>query len=163
MKPAIIRIIGRSNSGKTSLIEKLIAHYRGLGIRAAAVKNLHHSFETDIPGKDSRRYREAGAEGSAITNGKETAVFISAEIGADPYNIALRYFSDFDIVFIEGDKNGQGPKIETIVALAEEPLYRSGAKGIIALVCDKSQDTDLPLFKHNDIIGIADALKSIIS
>ena len=57
-----IGFIGYSNSGKTTLIEKLIPLFIARGLRVAAIKNAHHGFDMDRPGKDSFRYRDAGAQ-----------------------------------------------------------------------------------------------------
>ena len=56
-----IGIIGYSNSGKTTLIERLIPLFRQRGLAVSAIKNAHHGFDMDRQGKDSYRYRDAGA------------------------------------------------------------------------------------------------------
>ena len=69
-----IGFIGYSNSGKTTLIEKLIPIFRARGLAVSAVKNAHHGFDMDRPGKDSFRYREAGAQQVLIATGSRWAL-----------------------------------------------------------------------------------------
>ena len=59
--PRVVGFIGYSNTGKTTLIEKLIPIFTSRGLRVAAIKHAHHGFDMDRPGKDSYRYRQAGA------------------------------------------------------------------------------------------------------
>ena len=54
-------LVGESGSGKTTLIEKIIALLAERGLKVSAVKNAHHNVDIDKPGKDSYRFREAGA------------------------------------------------------------------------------------------------------
>ncbi|HVJ60121.1 MAG TPA: molybdopterin-guanine dinucleotide biosynthesis protein B, partial [Burkholderiaceae bacterium] len=69
-----IGIIGYSNTGKTTLIEKLIPLFTARGLRVAAIKNAHHGFDMDRPGKDSHRYREAGAAQVLIATSQRWAL-----------------------------------------------------------------------------------------
>ena len=56
-----IHIIGRKNSGKTTLVVELVQQLSAMGKRVATIKHTHHRHELDVPGKDSYRHREAGA------------------------------------------------------------------------------------------------------
>ncbi len=60
--PQIICIVGRSQSGKTTLIEKLIPELKRRGYRIGTIKHSHHIFDFDKTGKDSWRHKDAGAE-----------------------------------------------------------------------------------------------------
>jgi len=161
-KPRIINIVGRSGSGKTTLVEKLIAHYRDLGIRVSAVKSMRHDFDIDYPGKDSSRYREAGAFTSAITNGKKCAVVMDLEPGVTPLDIAMDQCAGSDIVIIEGYREGDSLKLEVIGDSTEEPLYRSGVTNIVIIASDGNIDAGLPVYRRNDVAGIAAALDRIM-
>ena len=59
-KPALVAIVGKSDSGKTTLIEKVVPELVKLGLRVGTVKHDAHSFEIDHPGKDSWRHGQAG-------------------------------------------------------------------------------------------------------
>ena len=57
-----VAIVGRHNSGKTTLVEKLIAELVSRGLDVGSVKHhSHKGFDIDYPGKDSYRHRAAGA------------------------------------------------------------------------------------------------------
>ncbi|HDP79938.1 MAG TPA: molybdopterin-guanine dinucleotide biosynthesis protein B [Spirochaetes bacterium] len=151
---AIISITGRSGSGKTTLIEGLIGHFSEKGLKISIIKHLRHEFQMDHPGKDTWRYREAGAGGAAIMNESEFAVTGRHGGTLDPRTLAERFFPDADLVIIEGDRESAIDKIEVIGDSAEQPLYRSGIANIIALASDREIPSVLPLFKRDDVAGI---------
>ena len=103
-RPALVAIVGKSDSGKTTLIEKLVPELVRLGLRVGTVKHDAHSFEIDHPGKDSWRHGQAGAEAYAIAS-PERLAFITKLDGEMPLaDIARRYFAGFDLVVAEGYK-----------------------------------------------------------
>ena len=69
-KPPVIAVCGVKNSGKTSLIEKLIPILRRQGLKIAVIKHDGHDFEPDVPGTDSARLRQAGACAAAVFSDK---------------------------------------------------------------------------------------------
>jgi len=146
----IIIITGRSGSGKTTLIEKLILHFKKQGKSIAAIKSMRHDFEIDYKGKDSARYKEAGAMVSAITNGKKLAIVADIDEKTTPLDIAHKYLSHCDIVIIEGFKEAKHKKIEVIGNLEEEPLFANDSN-IILVVSDMEIKTNLPVIKRDDI------------
>ena len=68
LQPALVAIVGKSDSGKTTLIEKVVPELVRLGLRVGTVKHDAHSFEIDHPGKDSWRHGQAGAEAYVIAS-----------------------------------------------------------------------------------------------
>lgn len=161
MEQKIINIVGRRNSGKTTLVERLIKHFVSEGKRVAVFKTTHHDFEMDRPGKDSSRFIEAGASASAIANDKRLGLVMDIPSAVDPLDFIKKFFSGYDIVFIEGHKFGSLPKIEVIGDSADSPLYVSGIENIKLLVSDNEIISSLPLYKRDDIISIAAELKNI--
>ncbi len=160
MKQQVISVTGRSCSGKTTLIEKLIVHYKNLGKKVSVVKSMRHEFDTDPAGKDTYRYRESGAFASIITNGKKFALISQIDREETPHDLAVKYFTDSDIVIIEGFKEGDIGKIEVIGDSTESPLFPED-KNIKFLVTDRSFDTELPVYKRDDINGIVKAIEKI--
>lgn len=154
-KNKIITITGKSDSGKTTLIEKLIKYYSAKGLKVSVVKSMKHDFEIDHKGKDTYRYREAGVFSWAITNGESYALFTNIDAPMSPLDIAEKNFPDSDIVFIEGYKEGKISKIEVIGSKPEEALFKND-KLIKAILTDISIDTELPVFSRNNIEAIAD-------
>ena len=80
-------VAGWSNSGKTTLIEKLTRHLSGLGLRVATIKHTHHKFDIDKPDSDTARHRRAGAAETAIVSGSRVAII--EEIEALRFNTAI--------------------------------------------------------------------------
>lgn len=150
----IITIIGRSGSGKTTLIEGLIKYFKASGLKISVIKHMKHDFEIDYEGKDTYRYKSAGATASLISNDRSFAIISDLDDSLSPVELARKYFAGSDIVIIEGYKEGDSPKIEVVGDSPEEPLYIKDAH-VIAVVCDKKQNTALPQFKRNNIEDIA--------
>jgi len=158
MSCRIISITGRSGSGKTTLIEKLIVYYNSIGENVSVLKSMRHDFETDPSGKDTYRYREAGARASLITNGKKFALISNIDGSSEnPLELAARYFNESDIIIIEGFKQGNLKKIEVIGDAFESPLFMEDTS-IKILVTDKSFDTSIPVYKRDDIPSIIKAI-----
>ncbi|HNX22603.1 MAG TPA: molybdopterin-guanine dinucleotide biosynthesis protein B [Spirochaetota bacterium] len=158
MKQQIISVTGRSGSGKTTLIEKLIVHYKSLGKKVSVIKSMRHEFDTDPEGKDTFRYRESGASASIITNGKKFALISEISNDENPIELAEKFFSDSDVIIIEGFKEGNQQKIEVIGDSKETPLFHDD-KNIKILVTDKIFNTELPVFRRDDVDGVLEAIE----
>jgi len=151
----IVTITGKSNSGKTTVIEKLIKHYSSKGLKVSVVKSMKHQFQIDREGKDTYRYKEAGVFSWAITNGEEYALHSKIDSPISPLDIAVKNFPDSDIIFIEGYKEGGSAKIEVIGSADEEPLFKRD--GLIkAILTDLNIKSHIPVFSRNDIDAAAD-------
>lgn len=107
-KPFLFAVSGYKNSGKTTLITKLIPILREKGYRVATIKHDGHDFEPDVEWTDSWRHKQAGAYGTAVFSAnrfsvvKETAGITETELAA--------YFPEADIILLEGFKNSAYPK-----------------------------------------------------
>jgi molybdopterin-guanine dinucleotide biosynthesis protein B/molybdopterin-guanine dinucleotide biosynthesis protein len=148
-QPALVAIVGKSDAGKTTLIEKVVPELVKLGLRVGTVKHDAHSFEIDHPGKDSWRHGQAGAHAYAIAS-PERLAFITRLDGEMPLaDIARRYFAGFDLVVAEGYKRTAPHRVELfrIGAGHTEPLCGPGEA--IALVTD----AELP---HEHRFGLED-------
>ena len=155
----IVTITGKSNSGKTTVIEKLIKHYSAMGLKVSVVKSMKHHFQIDHEGKDTFRYREAGVFSWAITNGEDYALFTKIDNPMSPLDIAQKNFPDSDIIFIEGFKEGETPKIEVIGSDTEEALFTKD-KLIMAVLTDLDIETSVPKFSRNDIEAAAEFINN---
>ena len=113
MNMLILSIIGKSKSGKTTLIEKLIPELNSRGFRVGTVKHAHHGFEIDHPGKDSFRHREAGAETVVLYSKDKIAIQRNIQEKMSLNEIIQTYFpANLDVILVEGFKEEQGLKIE---------------------------------------------------
>ncbi len=151
-----IGFVGRSNSGKTTLIEKLLAEFARRGLRVAVVKHtMHRHVETDIPGKDSRRYWEAGAAQTVLVAGDR--VVMTRRAREPSVDEVLAEIEGVDLIIVEGHKQADYPKIEVIRA-ARDPNRIPGLEKIVACVSDLP-DLDcgpLPRFSFEAIVPLAD-------
>jgi len=123
--PPLFGAVGWKNSGKTTLMAKLIANFAARGLNVAAVKHAHHGFDVDQEGRDSFRYRQAGAHTVAVSSAKRFAIM--AELNGKPeptLKELVRYIGKADIVLVEGFKRESHPKIEVrrLEAVHNKPL-----------------------------------------
>ena len=155
----IFGFIGYSNTGKTTLIEKLIVLYTAQGRRVSAVKNAHHGFDMDRPGKDSFRYREAGALQVLIATGQRWALLSEVREGPMPLDALLHQLAPCDLVLVEGFKSeGSFPRIEVRRATNTEPPLFPHDANVVAIAADHAIDTrerPLPVLDLNDVTKIA--------
>ena len=148
--PALVAIVGKSDSGKTTLIEKLVPELVRLGLKVGTVKHDAHSFEIDHPGKDSWRHGQAGAQAYVIAS-PERLAYITRLDGEVPLaTIARRYFADFDLVVAEGYKRTAPHRIEIFRAGAGHDAPLCGPGEAMALV------TDVP-WPHDHRFGLDEA------
>lgn len=151
-------IVGKSRSGKTTLIEKLIPALRERGYRVATVK--HHvqaEFTIDEPGKDTWRHYEAGADTVIVTSPAKTAVIRRQK--ADPsLEELLEEVRDVDIVLVEGYSGECAPKIE-VVRAARSTVPICPPDALLALVSDLPLE-GAPLFGLDDSDGLADWIEA---
>jgi molybdopterin-guanine dinucleotide biosynthesis protein B len=153
-------VAAASNSGKTTLIEKVVPLLRERGLRVAVIKHASKGFELDRPGKDSWRFREAGADAVLLAGPGRTALLRNAE-GEPKLDELLGMLPDVDIVLVEGFKRDAVNRIE---------VFRSGVSGVrplcaddgsfLALVSDRRFDAGIPWFDLNDAQGLAEFLQS---
>lgn len=128
--PAVV-ICGLSGSGKTWVMERLIARFSAQGLRVATVKHDAHGFEADPPGKDTARHRAAGAIATALVGPSRTAVVSERELSIE--EAIRRVAVGADLVLVEGFKGDRTlPKIE-IAARGRERVH---AAPLLALVTD---------------------------
>ena len=155
-KSVVISIVGHSGAGKTTLVEKLIRELSRRGLRVATLKHAHHKVELDTPGKDSYRYKAAGAAMSLLLTKDALQLVADAIDNRDPEQLARRYMSDADIVLAEGFSHAPGAKIEVLRRACEKPPRCEIADGLIAMVTDMGEIyQELPHFGLEDIESIA--------
>jgi len=151
-------IAGWSNSGKTTLIEKLVRHFANKGLRVATIKHTHHKFDIDMPGSDTARHRAAGAAETAIVSGSRVAVIEEIETRGEPAleDIAAR-LSPADLVLVEGYKSAPIPKLEVRRAAAPgDKLLASADPMVAGIAADHELDGHgKPVFGLDDIEAIA--------
>ena len=121
MIPPVFIFVGHSNSGKTTIIERLIPELIRRGLRVATIKNAHHKVKLDTEGKDSWRYKNAGADISMLVTTNELQLTANADEKREPLQLAKRFLSEVDIVLAEGFSRAPGPKIEVLRSALDKP------------------------------------------
>lgn len=157
MNPKVISIVGHSGAGKTTLVEKLIRELSQRGIRVATIKHAHHKVVLDTPGKDSYRYKEAGAVMSMLVTSNALQLVADAVDRREPEQLARRFLGEADLVLVEGFSLGNGAKIEVLRRACAKPPRCAVEDGLIAMVTDMDEIyPQLPHFDPEEVTGIAD-------
>jgi len=155
--PPVISVIGQSRSGKTTLIEGLVAELKSRDYRVATIKHTAQDINFDEPGKDSWRHLQAGSEATAVVS-KDRVKLIKSIIAEDALDEVARFIGDdYDIILTEGFKQANAPKI--LVHRNEAELSLKGIKKLIAIVNDEPLKTKVRQFSHQDVKGLADLLE----
>lgn len=150
----VISLVGKSGVGKTTLMEKLLPELKKRGIRVAVVKHHAHTTPIDIPGKDTWRFAQAGANPVIVSSPVEVARFEKGEREKTLSEITAS-ICNVDLVLTEGFKREAAPKIEVSrTELGEDLLARTVE--LIAVVSDHPIQLNLPRFDLDDAAGISD-------
>ena len=150
--PPVISIVGKSESGKTTLIERLIPELKRRGYRIGIVKHAHHGFDMDHKGKDSYRHRQAGADTVMIASSSQIAMI--KDVPGDRLEDLIPMFNDMDLLITEGFKRDRAPKIEIFRAERHQHPACLEDDTLIAMVSDTPLDVAVPQYATNDIQAI---------
>ncbi|MEF2967215.1 molybdopterin-guanine dinucleotide biosynthesis protein B [Paenibacillus sp. M1] len=130
MKPPVLQICGYKNSGKTTLIARLLAIFNGMNIRVAVIKHDLHGFEGDVEETDTYKLRAAGAAATAITSPWRTAVVEEHET---PLSGLIERFRSYDLILVEGFKEEPYPKL-VMVNKPEDMELAQRLSGVVAMI-----------------------------
>jgi molybdopterin-guanine dinucleotide biosynthesis protein B len=155
--PQILSVVGRAQSGKTTLIEKLIPELKNRGYRIGTIKHAHHGFDIDKSGKDSWRHRHAGADVVVVASPGKIAMVRDEE--RESLDDLQNYFEGTDLIITEGYKTQNKPKIEVMRAARHTELVCAGDRNLIAVVTDVDLNPSVPKFGLNDIKELADLIQ----
>jgi molybdopterin-guanine dinucleotide biosynthesis protein B/molybdopterin-guanine dinucleotide biosynthesis protein len=154
-----VSFVAKSGTGKTTLLEKVIAELKSRGYRVGVIKHDAHRFDIDHPGKDSHRLTAAGADTMLISSPEKLAI-VKRQAGAPPVEeLIATYLSDVDIVLTEGYKKAGLPKIEVHRAERSPTLLCRGKEhdpSLIAVASDEPLDLDVPVLDLNNAAQVAD-------
>jgi len=152
-KTPVISIVGKSDSGKTTLLEKVIKELKSRGIKHAIIKHDAHQFEIDHPGKDTWRHAQAGADIVAISSPSKVAIIEKRETELTLDEVIAR-ISNVDLIITEGYKRENKPKIEVFRSAAHQTLLCEPHE-LIAIASDVPWQIGVPCYHIDDISGIA--------
>lgn len=159
MRAPRIAIVGRHNSGKTTLLLAVLPLLVANGLRVGYLKHAHAGFEIDRPEKDSYRARRTGVLQTIITGGGHTAVIDDARVEQDANLEAViaRYVrDDLDLLVVEGFKAEPLPKIEVARAALSTELLCLNDRNLVATVTDFPVSPAVPHFGLGDASAIAE-------
>lgn len=153
----IYGVIGWQNSGKTTLMERLVATLTRRGLSVSTVKHVHHDVDLDQPGKDTWRHREAGAQEVVLASAKRFAI-LREHRGPEPeLTEVLARLAPVDLVLVEGYKRDAHPKIEVWrEGVADRPMIQPGDPLVRAVASDAAlKGLSVPVLDLNDAEAIA--------
>ena len=150
-------IVGWKNSGKTTLVERLVIEITGRGFSVSTVKHAHHTFDVDHEGKDSYRHRSAGAKEVLLASRNRWALMHEVRNDAEPpLSEFLKKLSPVDLVLIEGYKRDSHAKVEAHRAETKQGLLSAEDETVTAVASNYVVDgLDVPQFDLDDVTGIA--------
>ncbi|RQD77571.1 MAG: molybdopterin-guanine dinucleotide biosynthesis protein B [Candidatus Syntrophonatronum acetioxidans] len=156
----IISVVGWSNSGKTTLICKIIPYLREKGYRVATVKHDRHGFDWDQPGKDTYMHRQAGAVATAISSPRRFTLVKELEEELSLEEIAS-LVGGVDLLITEGYKFGDKPKLEVFRReTAKDFKLVSLPQNLFAVASDYPFKVEgVPLFDLDDARKIAELIE----
>jgi len=158
----VIGLAGWSGAGKTTLLTRVIPLLREQGLRVSVIKHAHHKFDVDVPGKDSWRHREAGAEEVLVSSSQRWALMHELRGAREPHlPELLKKLSRVDLVIVEGYKSEPHRKIEVHRAANAKPFLFPDDPGISGIVSDVAVETDLPIAHLDDIASVAAMMRRL--
>lgn len=148
----VIGFMGYSNSGKTTVVSKLIDILTKMGYRVAAVKHAAHGYDLDVPGKDSWQHYNAGAQ-KVILVGPDSITSHERCLNEPKLQDVLQQINNVDCILVEGFKGEPGPKIE-IVRDPDNPRVPAG-HDLAAIISDLPLGGDVPVFAVDQLETLA--------
>ncbi len=161
-RPPIFGVIGWKDSGKTTLVERLIEEFTIRGLTVSAIKHAHHVFDIDHPHKDSYKFRSAGSRRTAIVSRNRWAMIHELRNEEEPsLDEVISHIGTCDLILIEGYKWAKFDKIEVRNTTNGKKNLAPQDPHIKAVAFQgEPQEIDLPTFLVDDIAQIADFIKN---
>lgn len=149
-------VIGWKNSGKTSLMERLVAEISGRGFSVSTVKHVHHAVDLDHPGKDTFRHRQAGAREVVLASADRLAIMVEHRGPEPELPAVLARLAPVDLVLVEVYKRDAHPKVEVWREETGHPLIQPGDPLVRAVATDAVLRLPVPVLDLNDTGAVAD-------
>lgn len=152
----VFGITGWKNSGKTTLICRLVEYFTTQGYRVSTIKHTHHDVQFDQPGKDSFKHRDAGAHEVLLASKNRWAIFHEQHQEPELDDL-IKSLEKVDLLLIEGFKQHRHPKIwvyrQDMKSVQEQDLLAN----TLAIATDQAlQQRSLPVLDLNNIKQIAE-------
>ena len=151
----VYSVVAFSNTGKTTMLEKLIPELRSRGLRAAVIKHDAHEFEIDKPGKDSWRLTQSGATVTVVASQTKAAILENRFI---PIDELIARITDVDIILTEGYKHGPWPKIALQRGGNDKPFPLEPGECLAVMTDVPVEAGKTPVLGLDDIKRLADII-----
>lgn len=156
----IVSIVGKSDSGKTTLLEKLVKELKSRGHKVGTIKHDAHSFEIDHEGKDSWRHKKAGASVTIISSAEKIGVVMDCDHDHTLSELREKWVRDVDIIISEGYKREIHPKIEVYRSERRQEMLCGADDNLLAIAGDpENPPLGVPVFNLNDPVPICNFLE----
>ena len=155
----VVSFVAKSGTGKTTLLEKVIAELKIRSYRVGVIKHDAHRFDIDHPGKDSHRLTAAGADTMLIASPEKLALVKKHPAAPSVEELLTTYMADMDVILTEGFKKSRLPKIEVHRLERSSSLICRGDEYdpcLIAVASDAKWELDVPLLDLNNPAQVAD-------
>lgn len=147
----VLAICGWSNSGKTSLIERLLPIFSARGLRVSVLKHSHHVLHFEPAHKDSARFRQAGAQEVGVVSPTGMAILQNYHPEFEPtWQTLVQRLQVCDLVLLESYKTATVPKLEVFRASLHQPLLALDDTQIRGVCSFESLPDTLPTAKQLD-------------
>jgi molybdopterin-guanine dinucleotide biosynthesis adapter protein len=156
----IISIVGKSDTGKTTLLEKVVRELTSRGFRIATIKHDAHSFEIDHEGKDSWRHKQAGAVLTVISSPGKLALVADTDHDHTLSEVRDKFITSADLIISEGYKREVHPKIEVFRSERSPELLCRHDDNLVAIAgAPPSPPENIPVFDLNDVGPLCDFIE----
>lgn len=156
--PPILALVGRGNSGKTTLLFKIVSELTRKNYKIATIKHTFHSIVFDKPGTDSWKHIKAGSTVTVLSTPDAVFMIKPETKNGDLTRIIELLGEDHDLIIVEGYKKSDIPKIE-VHRNATGPLL-TGIKNLIAVATDEPLNINIQQFSLNDVAVITEFIIS---
>lgn len=153
--PAVFSIVGEHGSGKTTVVEGLVAELTGLGLRVGTIKHDRHGFQMDHEGKDSFRHKEAGASISLISSPWQIGMVRDTDRDHTVAELVEKLMDGVDVVLTEDYHLERWPKVEVHRRATGKGLRCAGDETVLALVSDEPLAASVPIFAFDQMSEVA--------
>ena len=154
----IIGVVGWKNTGKTTLIEKLISEFNNRNLTVSTIKHAHHNFSVDREGTDSFRHFNAGTKETILASEQKWIKFSRQREDKPNLSYLIKQIIPVDIVIVEGFKASDHKKVEVVDSTSDEkPLYETD-KTVCGIIINqnKIKNVVLPQFERDEVQKICD-------
>lgn len=154
----VVSIVGKSDSGKTTLICGLLPELKRRGYKVATIKHDVHGFDIDKPGKDTWKHAQAGADTVIISSPWKVAMIekVDEELTLDQ---VIAKVDGVDLILTEGFKRNNKPKIEIFRSTVHDQPLCTKEDNLLAIASDIQLQLGVPHFGTNDYSSLTDLIE----